>query len=96
MTPHGSQSRALSKSNDLRHSYAALAMALGGSLSVIGRLLGHARVRTTAKYAHLVLDAEKAAAARTGDRIGSHIMPDPAEAACGGWRWQFCTEPSPT
>ena len=67
--------------HDLRHSYASRALALGESLSVIGRLLGHARVGTTAKYAHLVRDAEKAAAARTGDSIGAHIMPGRTEAA---------------
>ena len=67
--------------HDLRHSYASRALALGESLSVIGRLLGHTRVGTTAKYAHLVRDAEKAAAARTGDSIGAHIMPGRAEAA---------------
>ena len=67
--------------HDLRHSYASRALALGESLPVIGRLLGHARVGTTAKYAHLVRDAEKAAAARTGDSIGAHIMPCRAEAA---------------
>ena len=67
--------------HDLRHSYASRALALGESLPVIGRLLGHARVGTTAKYAHLVRDAEKAAAARTGDSIGAHIMPGRAETA---------------
>ena len=67
--------------HDLRHSYASRALALGESLPTIGRLLGHARVGTTAKYAHLVRDAEKAAAARTGDSIGAHILPDRAEAA---------------
>ncbi len=67
--------------HDLRHSYASRALALGESLPVIGRLLGHVRVGTTAKYAHLVRDAEKAAAARTGDSIGAHIMPGRPEAA---------------
>ncbi len=67
--------------HDLRHSYASRALALGESLPTIGRLLGHARVGTTAKYAHLVRDAEKAAAARTGDSISAHIMPGRAEAA---------------
>ncbi len=67
--------------HDLRHSYASRALALGESLPTIGRLLGHARVGTTAKYAHLVRDAEKAAAARTGDSIGAHIMPGRVEAA---------------
>ena len=67
--------------HDLRHSYASRALAHGESLPVIGKLLGHARVGTTAKYAHLVRGAEKAAAARTGDSIGAHIMPGRAEAA---------------
>ena len=67
--------------HDLRHSYASRALALGESLPTIGRLLGHARVGTTAKYAHLVRDAEKAAAARTGDSIAAHIMPGRVEAA---------------
>ena len=30
---------------------------------------------------HLVHDAEKAAAARTGDSIGAHLAPQDAEAA---------------
>ena len=67
--------------HDLRHSYASRALALGEGLPAIGRLLGHVRVGTTAKYAHLVRDAEKAAAARTGDSIGAHIMLGRAEAA---------------
>ena len=57
--------------HDLRHSYASRALALGEGLTVIGRLLGHSKVETTAKYAHLVRDAKKAAAARTGDSIGA-------------------------
>ena len=47
----------------------------------IGRILGHSKVGTTARYAHLVHDAEKAAAARTGDSIGAHLAPHAAEAA---------------
>ena len=67
--------------HDLRHSYASRALALGEGLPAIGRLLGHVRVGTTAKYAHLVRDAEKAAATRTGDSIGAQILPGRAEAA---------------
>ena len=67
--------------HDLRHSYASRALALGEGLPAIGRLLGHVRVGTTAKYAHLVRDAEKRAAARTGDSIGAQIVPGRAEAA---------------
>ena len=67
--------------HDLRHSHASRALALGESLTMIGRILGHSRVGTTARYAHLVHDAEKAAAARTGDSIGAHLAPQDAEAA---------------
>ena len=59
--------------HDLRHSYASRALALGESLPTIGKLLGHRKVATTAKYAHLVRDAEKAAAARVGASIGNHL-----------------------
>ena len=48
---------------------------------MIGRLLGHARVATTARYAHLARDAEKAAAGRVGDSIGAHVVPEADGAA---------------
>ena len=68
--------------HDLRHSFASRALALGESLSMIGRLLGHADVGTTARYAHLARDAEKVAVARVGGSIEADIlrMP-PAHAA---------------
>ena len=59
--------------HDLRHSYASRALALGESLPTIGKLLGHTKVATTARYAHLMRDAAKAAAARVGDSIGAHF-----------------------
>ncbi len=59
--------------HDLRHSYASRALALGESLSAIGRLLGHRHVVSTARYAHLMRDAEKAAASRVGESIGVHV-----------------------
>ena len=61
--------------HDLRHSHASEALALGESLTMIGKLLGHSKVGTTARYAHLAHDGEKAAAARTGDSIGAHLVP---------------------
>ncbi len=66
--------------HDARHSYASRALALGESLSMIGRLLGHSRVATTARYAHLVRDAERAAAGRVGDSIGVHVAPERSAA----------------
>ena len=61
--------------HDARHSYASRALALGESLSMIGALLGHASVTTTARYAHLARDTEKASADRVGGSIGSDILP---------------------
>ena len=61
--------------HDLRHSYASRALALGEGLAAIGRLLGHAQAGTTARYAHLMRDAETAAARRVGDSIAAHILP---------------------
>jgi len=42
--------------DDLRHSYASGALALGEGLPMIGKLLGHTQVQTTARYAHLAND----------------------------------------
>ncbi|MCY4393567.1 MAG: tyrosine-type recombinase/integrase [Rhodospirillaceae bacterium] len=60
--------------HDLRHSYASRALALGESLSMIGELLGHRAIATTARYAHLARDSEKAAAAKVGDSIGGDLL----------------------
>ena len=59
--------------HDLCHSYASRALAAGESLSTIGELLNHAQVQTTARYAHLMRGAERAAAARVGDSIARHM-----------------------
>ena len=59
--------------HDLRHSYASRALALGVGLTMIGRLLGHTKTATTARYAHLARETERASAARVGASIGAHI-----------------------
>ncbi len=59
--------------HDLRHSYASRALALGESLYTIGKLLGHTSVATSARYAHLMREAEREAAVRVGGSIGIHI-----------------------
>ena len=60
--------------HDLRHSYASRALALGESLSMIVELLGHRAIATTARYAHLARDSEKASAAKVGDSIGNDLL----------------------
>jgi integrase len=55
---------------DLRHSVATLAAKSGASLVIIGKLLGHATERTTAKYArHLEADILKTFIDRVDDQI---------------------------
>jgi len=48
--------------HDLRHSFASDALQLGQDLTMIGKLLGHTQVQTTARYAHLKTDPVRAAA----------------------------------
>lgn len=55
--------------HDLRHSFASSGVASGQGLLVLGKLLGHADVKTTARYAHLADDPVRAAA----DSISAHI-----------------------
>ena len=59
--------------HDLRHSFASRALALGEGLTMIGKLLGHTQVQTTARYAHLARDTVKASAARIGDSIDQDL-----------------------
>ena len=61
--------------HDLRHSYASRALALGESLTMIGKLLGHTQVQTTARYAHLARDSIQNAAARITGSIGGNLSP---------------------
>ena len=59
--------------HDLRHSYASRALVAGESLSMIGKLLGHADIQSTARYAHLARETERLSAARVGGSIGADI-----------------------
>ena len=55
--------------HDLRHSFASGGLLVGEGLPMIGKLLGHSRVTSTARYAHLADDPVKAAADRIAARI---------------------------
>ena len=70
--------------HDLRHSFASRALALGESLPMIGELLGHRRVRTTARYAHLALDAVKTSASRVAGSIESDLLAGGGAASVPG------------
>ena len=60
--------------HDLRHSFASRALALGETLPVIGKLLGHHDIETTARYAHLASYSIHDAAERIADSIASDIL----------------------
>ena len=51
---------------------------------MIGRLLGHTDVSSTARYAHLSQEAEKVAAARVGGSIEDDILRMESAAAQAG------------
>ena len=61
--------------HDLRHSYASRALALGETLPMIGKLLGHSQMETTARYAHLARDSIRDSAERVADSIAGDIFP---------------------
>jgi len=56
--------------HDLRHTFASIAVAAGQGLPMIGKLLGHTQVQTTARYAHLAADPVKNAA----DAVSSQLQ----------------------
>ena len=60
--------------HDCRHSYASRALALGESLPMIGKLLGHTQVERTARYAHLAQGSVKESAVRVADSIGGDLL----------------------
>ena len=59
--------------HDLRHSFASVPATGGESLLVVRSLLGHKRVATTERYAHLGDDPVKRAADRTSKRIAGWL-----------------------
>ena len=70
--------------HDLRHTWASRALALGESLPMIARLLGHSQVETTARYAHLARDSVHDAAARIAASIGADLLGAKATAVPHG------------
>lgn len=61
--------------HDLRHSFASVAVAAGGSLPILGKVLGHSQPQTTARYAHLgddpVAKLSESTAARIAEAMSS-------------------------
>ncbi|MCU4161632.1 tyrosine-type recombinase/integrase [Acidiphilium sp. AL] len=63
--------------HDLRHSFASDALQLGEDLTMIGRLLGHTQVQTTARYAHLKTGPVRAAADKVANAIATALLRSP-------------------
>ncbi|MFN6933548.1 MAG: tyrosine-type recombinase/integrase [Tsuneonella sp.] len=61
--------------HDLRHTFASVAVSHGQSLPMIGKLLGHTQVQTTARYAHLANQPVLQAANDVSDLIARSLFP---------------------
>jgi integrase len=59
--------------HDLRHTFASTAVAAGQGLPMIGKLLGHTQVQTTARYAHLAADPVKSAADQVSTSLAAAL-----------------------
>ena len=57
--------------HDLRHSFASMGLLAGQALPMIGKLLGHSQVATTARYAHLADDPVRIAADQIAGAVSS-------------------------
>jgi len=60
--------------HDLRHTFASRALAIGEGLPMIGALLGHRKIETTARYAHLARESIQASTAKVAESIGADIL----------------------
>ncbi|MCB1501370.1 MAG: tyrosine-type recombinase/integrase [Bauldia sp.] len=65
--------------HDLRHTFASTAIAAGQGLPMIGKLLGHTQVQTTARYAHLAADPVHAAANHVSNTLAGAMAGAPAD-----------------
>jgi integrase len=59
--------------HDLRHTFASAAVAARQGLPMIGKLLGHTQVQTTARYAHLAADPVKPAVEQVASSIAMSL-----------------------
>ncbi len=62
--------------HDLRHSFASIIASSGGSLVMIGKLLGHTQTQTTARYAHLFDDPLRQLNEEAGEAITAAMTKD--------------------
>lgn len=86
--------------HDLRHTFASGALAVGEALPIIGKLLGHTQVQTTARYAHLASDPVKKAADKIAGSLATALLkeaprPAPAPAPAVSATWTMRVEATP-
>lgn len=62
--------------HDIRHNFASYAVSTGGSLPLVGQLLGHGSSRTTERYSHLIDDPVRRLADQTGRVIEMSLSGD--------------------
>lgn len=55
--------------HDLRHSCASIMLGLGVDLYTISKILGHSNIQTTQRYAHLQVDAQRAALSKLSSLV---------------------------
>ena len=67
--------------HDLRHSLRQPRSGAAGKPHHDWPSAGHTKVSTTARYAHLARDTEKASAAKVGGSIAAHLLTHDAGAA---------------
>ncbi|HWL69005.1 MAG TPA: tyrosine-type recombinase/integrase [Geminicoccus sp.] len=71
----------------LRHSFATLAIAAGGSLYLVGKALGHSNAATTECYAHVALDPVHAVVEPAGLKVSAAL-------AAGAATWLGQADPA--
>ena len=64
--------------HDLRHTYASFGAAAGMGLTIVGRLLGHADVKTTDRYSHFDADPLRRAANSIGGTLQAALDGSPS------------------
>lgn len=63
--------------HDLRHSFASVGAGMGQPLLVLGKILGHSRIATTQRYAHLSEDPQQAASDAIAAKIAAALEAEP-------------------
>lgn len=67
--------------HDLRHTWASISVAAGGSLPIIGRALGHSQPSTTQRYAHLTDTPVHQLSQTTGETLAKALKGQQSQSA---------------